>query len=402
MQITGGLFWVRVIDPYHSSCDSFFAFKSPCKTEDSRQTCSEAHVCMRECGRLPRASTVHRFFPLVVLCVCAGGGEAAPARVHTMKNASDAFAMMMSSQQRASAVTRQTPAKRSNPLQQLQHAPQPTRAAQPLPHLHSIEDAREEMMRMGFERGAVERALQRHTQGGARVDLAHAIASCISFSETPPTSTTPGNTHHINMRAPAADHRTAPPAAADSHSTEGALRAGAFKREAAAQQDDKHCEKKHKHALLQHAQDIAKSPREQDNNESERGAVAPEAKKAPPAAAAATAAATQGTKGGAGNLCAFLGVADTSCPPFFFLDWPARSVPVCLAVYLSGCLSFSVFVSPFCLDSFSHSTTQSYKRKFFLPSLRFSSFKILLLPLLPPRPLPPQSNPTHLIHCTKP
>ena len=56
--------------------------------------------------------------------------------------------------------------------------------------LHAVGDARREMAAMGFQTAAVERALQLHAHG-ALVDLAVAVAACISLSDASEGAETP-------------------------------------------------------------------------------------------------------------------------------------------------------------------------------------------------------------------
>ena len=91
--------------------------------------------------------------------VPAAGSDSAP----------DAFAMMMRSSQKKDSLEGRAKRTRDGCKVQKQQAGK----------LHNVKDARREMMGMGFEAAAIDRALKLHAHG-MLVDLAVAVAACIS------------------------------------------------------------------------------------------------------------------------------------------------------------------------------------------------------------------------------
>jgi hypothetical protein len=84
----------------------------------------------------------------------------------------DAFAMMMRSSQKKDSLEGR--AKRTRDGCKVQKQNDSKRLK-----LNNVEDARREMMSMGFEAAAIDRALKLHAHG-TLVDLAVAVAACIS------------------------------------------------------------------------------------------------------------------------------------------------------------------------------------------------------------------------------
>ncbi|MGB1597416.1 MAG: hypothetical protein ACPIOQ_31960, partial [Promethearchaeia archaeon] len=198
-----------------------------------------------------------------------GGGISATAAK------TDAFAMMMQSSRKERQ--RNTPAKRT-----ATHMSQGV-----LTQLHSVADARVEMGAMGFRAEAVEHAVKLHAHG-CGIDLEHAVASCIAFSETdkaePADRAAKTTPKWVQVSATGTDPGT--------HSCD----------------PTEHCIR----TSSSHQGEFATVPTcIQDNG------VHPSAKDMKLALDAA--------KAGSGNLCAFLGVTDRSVPPFFFLDWERHS-----------------------------------------------------------------------------
>lgn len=89
-------------------------------------------------------------------------------------NKTDAFAVMMRSQKKGSLDWR---AKRTRDGCKVQKQNDSKRLK-----LNNVEDARREMMSMGFEAAAIDRALKLHAHG-TLVDLAVAVAACISSAD---------------------------------------------------------------------------------------------------------------------------------------------------------------------------------------------------------------------------
>jgi hypothetical protein len=113
------------------------------------------------------------------------------------------------------------------------------------------------MAGMGFCPAVVERALKLHAHG-ARVDLAHAVASCITLSDADAVASEKGGP-----------------------------------------------------SCSLHSKSFSQTPSQKRGAQEEAPAPTPDNTARP--------------KAGGGNLCGFLGVADRSVPPYFFLDWSKRS-----------------------------------------------------------------------------
>jgi predicted short-subunit dehydrogenase-like oxidoreductase (DUF2520 family) len=96
--------------------------------------------------------------------VPAAGSDSAP----------DAFAMMMRSSQKKGSLEGRSKRGRDGKVATK------IRAAG---KLHAVEDARREMMGMGFDAAAIDRALKLRAHG-TLVDLAVAVAACISADGT--------------------------------------------------------------------------------------------------------------------------------------------------------------------------------------------------------------------------
>jgi len=220
--------------------------------------------------------------------------------------AKNVFAMMMSGKggsSKSPASAGKTQVKR--PAASLQQSALPS-----LTQLQSVDEARAEMVAMGFESRAVERALMLHAHG-ARIDLAHAVASCISFSADSPSP--PATSAHEEIRGPATKTESQPESGENKLGTMHDHKRQCLSAYVSADAPE---------------QPVAAEARVVDVGNAKGGADAL-------ASTARTGSGESLCDGrvtprtlpprGGGNLCAFLGVADRSVPPYFYLDWHSRS-----------------------------------------------------------------------------
>ena len=233
------------------------------------------------CARIPKLRGSQ-------LSLRGGGGQEGESGM-------DAFALMMQSQRPIAKAKEGTNVPGSNtPLQKPCHTPfkkhgthtsleKPSSSS--LAPLQGVEFARSEMAGMGFSSAVVERVLKLHAIG-ARVDLAHAVASCITLSDADEAASEKQCDKKIKLT------HASQPAISDQLSTN-------FNQ---------------KPSCSLHSISFSQTPSKK------RGA-----QKEACAAPALTTDHTARQKADGGNLCRFLGVADRSVPPYFFLDWSKRS-----------------------------------------------------------------------------
>ena len=231
---------------------------------------------------------------------------------HSSSAGKNVFAMMMSGKGgsiKSPASAGKTPATGKTPVKRPAASLQQS-ALSSLPQLQSVDEARAEMVAMGFESRAVERALMLHAHG-ARIDLAHAVASCISFSADSPSP--PATSAHEEIRGPATKTESQPESGENKLGTMHDHKRQCLSAYVSADAPE---------------QPAAAEARVVDVWNAKRGAEA----------LASTARTGSGESlcdrrvkprtlppRGGGNLCAFLGVADRSVPPYFYLDWHSRS-----------------------------------------------------------------------------
>jgi len=181
---------------------------------------------------------------------------------------------------------------------------QPPLRASPPAQMQDVATARSEMTAMGFDAAATERALRLHStlplhSTHARVDLAAAVASCVSLSEAA-SSRLAAEPAEAPRKVPRA---IGSPSISDCALAEPPTALAAERGQLPPQED----------AGSRPDVEVA----------SHYGPTAPPPGSQPSARAPQTAP-TRGPSA-TGNLCAFLGVPDRSAPRFFFLDWDART-----------------------------------------------------------------------------